>query len=158
MEATYMSFARWTDEEFAFLSWHDNTIHGFLLIAGESGAGQLVFDIDHILEWRPNDDLGFSFLVAPATLTFRDVSSLKVSIDYATPTAALSPFTIDRIDRTVEKRQRANAVLWTLPINWPAGEITFEAAGFVMELRAAPLSSFSMSLPREPGGGGGDSG
>jgi hypothetical protein len=154
MEATYMSFARWTDEEFAFLSWHDNTVHGFLLISGESGAGALVFDIDHILEWRPNDERGFSFLVAPATLTFRDVSSLRVSIDYATPTAALSPFTIDRIDRTVEKRQRYNAVLWTLPINWPAGEITFEAAGFVMELRAAPLSSRSMSLSREAAAGG----
>ncbi len=148
-----MSFARWTDEDFASLSWHDNTIHGFRLIAGESGVGALVLDIDHILEWHPNDDRGFSFLVAPATLTFRDVSSLKVAIDYATPTAALSPFTIDRIDRTVERRPRYNAVLWTLPINWPTGEITFEAAGFLLELRAAPASSCSMSLPREPAGG-----
>src|SRR5216684_2393476 len=82
-----------------------------------------------------------------------EFSSLKVAIDYATPTAALSPFTIDRIDRTVERRPRYNAVLWTLPINWPTGEITFEAAGFLLELRAAPASSCSMSLPREPAGG-----
>jgi len=143
-----MTLARWTHEHFDTLSWHDNAVHALRVVEGEYGAGLLIVDIDYILEWRPDESGGFSFLVAPPTRTFHSVSDLKVRLDYATPTAALTPFTIDRIDRRIEKRQHYDAVLWTLPVNWPDGEIAFEATGFVQELRAAPIVSRTMWLPR----------
>ena len=149
-----MTLVRRTDEHFESLSWHDNAIHSFRVIKGGSATGQLVLDIDHILEWRPNGSGAFSFLVAPATLTFNDVSALKVALDSATPTAALTTFTIDQIDRSVEKRQHFDAVLWRIPINWPIGDISFEASGFAQELRASQVVSQSMSLPRPASGAG----
>ena len=47
-------------------AWHDNHIHGFTIREGEDGAGQLVLDIDHILEWLPPKEGYYSFMISPA--------------------------------------------------------------------------------------------
>ena len=131
------------------MSWHDNTVHAFRIVEeeGDSGKARLILDIDHILKWCPEEPGTYSFIVAPATLTFHGVFSLRFSLDYAKPTAATTPFMIDGIERRVEKRERYEAVLWTIPINWPSGEISFEATGFTQELRAEPVPSRSLTLP-----------
>jgi len=136
----------WTHLDFERMSWHDNHVHGFSLTQGEYGAGTFVLDLDYILEWikLASGDVGFR--IAPATLTFHDVTNLIVHLDYATPTAALEPFSLDSIERIEEERARYTAVIWRLKVNWPDGYISFEASGFEQRLKGGPVVSQKQSL------------
>ena len=120
---------RWTHDQFAEMSWHDNHVHAFRIVEGPYGAGELLLDLDYILEWIPGSG-GCRFKIVPVALRFLDVTALRLSLDYATPTAALGPFSIDAIVRTTEKRERHVATIWTIAVNWPNGEIVFEATGY----------------------------
>ena len=42
----------------------------------------------------------------------------------------MEPFSIHAIERRTEVRERYVAQLWTILVNWPAGEISFEANGY----------------------------
>ena len=123
------------------MSWHDNHVHALRVVAGKHGAGELILDLDYILEWIPGAEGGFQFSLLPATLAFLEVTNLRMSLDYATPTAALGPFSIHAIERHIEPRERYVANLWTISINWPSGEITFEAQGFEQRGVAPPVTS-----------------
>ncbi len=130
---------RWTDAQFEMLSWHDNHVHGFRIVEGEHGSGQLILDIDHILEWLADPGGEYKFRIARAELCFLEVSSLKMAIDYIAPSAAFGPFALDGIGRRVEARSHRQAIIWTLSINWPVGEIEFEARGFEQRLLMEPI-------------------
>ena len=95
----------WTQEQFEEMSWHDNHVHAIRIVEGSYGPGQLVLDLDYILEWI-NDKEGFQFRLQPVMLTFFEVADLRISLDYATPTAALGPFSIHAIERIMEQRER----------------------------------------------------
>lgn len=125
----------WTHIDFEEMSWHDNHVHGFSLVEGEHGSGTVSFDIDYILEWIKSDSGDITFLIAPADLTFHEVTNLVIHIDYDKPTAALSPFSLDSIVRIEEQRERYTASVWKLNLNWPEGYISFEANGYVQTLK-----------------------
>jgi hypothetical protein len=131
---------RWTDLQFDEMSWHDNHVHSFRVTEGDHGAGRLILDIDYIIGWL--QEAGETrFRIIPATLTFLEVTNLKLRIDYATPTAGLMPFSIDSLQRITEERERYVAQIWKMPISWPDGEISFEATGFEQIGRGLPLIS-----------------
>lgn len=136
----------WTHERFEELSWHDNHVHAMRITEGRHGAGALILDLDFILEWMKSPGGQFQFRLAPALLRFVEVTNLRISLDYATPTAALGPFSIHAIERTLEKRERYEAQLWTIDVNWPAGEIVFEANGFEQQLYGVPVISNEQCL------------
>ena len=46
----------WTDQQFNQMSWHDNHVHGFRLVAGTDGSGELILELDHIVEWIREGD------------------------------------------------------------------------------------------------------
>ncbi len=143
----------WTEADFDAMSWHDNHVHALRVEEGEWGAGRLILDIDYILEWLKSDDGRVRFRILPATLTFNEVTNLRIALDYATPTAGLCPFSLDRIERRAEQRERHVATVWTLCINWPQGEISFDAAGFEQRGSAAPVLSDGQCLvPADRGG------
>ena len=79
----------WTDADFPNLSWHDNSVHAFRVIEGKNGVGELVLDIDHIVEWIESEKR-YDFRVAPAELRFRDVADLRMTLDYPATSAALA--------------------------------------------------------------------
>jgi len=106
-----MSAQAWSDRQFGEMSWHDNHVHSLRIIEREHGAGDLVLDLDYILEWVTCEDDNCEFRIVPAILTFNGVTNLRVSLDYATPTAALGPFSIHTIQRRTERRERYNAQL-----------------------------------------------
>ena len=135
----------WTEKNFEEMSWHDNHVHGLRISEGEYGAGELEFDMDHITRWR-NSEGGFEFRIVPATLTFREVTNLQVSLDYATPTAALGPFSIASIERESQQRERYVAQVWKILINWPNGAIKFESTGFVQRGVGEPVLSKEQRL------------
>lgn len=121
------------------MSWHDNHIHGLHVVEGDYGSGKLIIDLDYIVEWLKSESGGVDFAIAPATLTFLEVTALNVSINYKTMGAALGPFSISGIERRLEERERYTATVWRIPINFPAGEIEFESVGFSQLLRAKPV-------------------
>ena len=139
----------WTDADFDSLEWHDVHIHGFHVLEGEHGTGELWLDLDYILEWVGPCGAGdgYQFRIAPAILKFRDVTSLRFSLDYATPTAAMGPFSIDGIERKpISYGNGCGSYRWTLAINWPAGEITFDSPGFSQSLTGAAIETDSQQL------------
>jgi hypothetical protein len=140
-----MSEQLWTDRLFEEMSWHDNYVHGFRIIEGAHGLGELVLDIDYILEWLCDAE-GCKFRLIPANLRFFDVTNLRVSLDYATPAAALAPFSIHAIERRDEARERYVAQVWKILINWPQGEIEFEAKGFEQRAWGTAVLSESQYL------------
>ncbi len=115
------------------MSWHDCHVHGIGVTQGEHGSGELGFDLDYILEWRPGKG-GVSFLLVPATLRFHEVTGLRLALDWATPTASMGPLALSgiaRVRRQVsEVRQRYTATIWRLEVSWPSGTIEFEAKGY----------------------------
>ena len=124
-----MKELRWTHEQFDEMSWHDNHVHALRIVAGEHGAGELVLDIDYIVEWLRNGG-AFQFRLVPAILRFTEVTDLRISLDYASPSAAMGPFSIHAIERYTEQREHYIAQLWRIEVNWPGGEVTFEASGY----------------------------
>lgn len=121
------------------MSWHDNHVHALRIVEGEHGAGELQLDLDYILRWQPGEGNRFKFEIARATLRFFDVTSLRIHLDYAEPSAGLCPFSLHSIDRRVETRPKYDANVWTLRINWPVGEISFEASGYRQDLTGAAV-------------------
>jgi hypothetical protein len=143
---------RWTDEDFDRMSWHDNAFHGIRISEGEYGSGTLTFDIDYILDWVKLESGGIGFRIAPATLIFFEVTNLVVNIDYAKPTAGLTPFSVDSVNRTEQVRANYTAIVWEINLNWPVGSISFEATGFEQSLRSDPVLSEQQTLtPGERG-------
>lgn len=132
---------KWTQDDFDSMSWHDNYVHALRFVEGKHGAGEFELDLDYILEWlRPaaaSDS--YRYRIAPARLRFRDVTNLAISMDYGTASAAMGPFSIANINRRTEQRRYYTAVCWQIPINFPPGEIRFEASGFEQLLVADEL-------------------
>lgn len=141
-----MSAQAWSDQQFDEMSWHDNHVHALRVVEGAHGAGELQLDLDYILEWVKCAGNECEFRIVPATLTFKDVTNLRISLDYATPAAALAPFSIHAIERWTEQRERYVAQLWRIVVNWPVGEISFQASGFEQRATGAPVRSAEMAL------------
>jgi hypothetical protein len=80
---------RWTHEQFDEMSWHDNHVHSLRVLEGENGAGELLLDLDYILEWLKCTD-SMRFDLVPATLRFTGVTNLRIFLDYASPSARRS--------------------------------------------------------------------
>ncbi|MBD5804070.1 hypothetical protein AZOA_35130 [Azoarcus sp. Aa7] len=141
----------WTDRQFDEMSWHDNHVHALRVVEGAYGAGELVLDLDYIVEWICDAE-GCSFRIVPATLSFLEVTNLRLSLDYASASAAMGPFSIHAIERRDEPRERYVAQVWKIAINWPKGEIEFEAKGFVQRATGEPVVSAAQCLrPEERG-------
>src|SRR5262249_38588434 len=135
-----MSGQIWTDQQFEEMSWHDNHVHGLRIEEGEYGSGELALDLDYIVE-ALCDGARYTFRIVPVYLRFLGVTNLRVVLAYSTPTAALGPFSIHAIERRNEVRERYVAQLWKIAINWPQGEIVFEAKGFDHPAMGTPLVS-----------------
>ena len=144
-----MTEHRWTHEQFDEMSWHDNHVHALRILPGAHGAGELVLDIDYIAEWIRQAD-GIRFRLVPAMLRFTEVTHLRISLDYAASSAALGPFSIHAIERRAEQRERHVAQVWRIQVNWPVGEISFEASGYEQKATGtAVVSSQQVLSPAE---------
>ncbi|MGH6946437.1 MAG: hypothetical protein ACREDZ_03840 [Kiloniellales bacterium] len=151
-----------TELEFDCLSWHDNLIYGLRFEIGEperqDWRSELVLDIDYVVEWPCGAGAAAQFRVAPATLTFRDVTNLSAAFDFGDGEwqVAPRPLSIDRIGRRLLDPARQKVCLdrpywrWLIALNDPSGgEIAFGASGFSQALRAEPLLTGQPFLPRD---------
>ena len=143
----------WTTADFDALSWHDCSVYGFRLEEREHGTAELEFDLDFIVEWLCHNDRAAEFRVAPATLTFHNAFGLRIELDYAAVTAAMTPFSLSGIDQeAVSYGPGHSSFRWRVSVNWPRGVITFESPGFTQALRRAPILVDRLTLrPGERG-------
>jgi hypothetical protein len=136
--------------DFDAISWHDNLVYGLRFEVGDPTRGEwtstLVLDIDHIVEWICGSDGGAQFQVAPTTLTFHDVTDLRIAVDFGDSgcQTAINELSIASIAR--ERVQDQKICLdrpyyrWRIALNLPqGGEIAFGASGFTQKLRAEPV-------------------
>ncbi|MFC5479966.1 hypothetical protein [Massilia suwonensis] len=137
-------------EQFDKHRWHDNAIHGFRIVEGEHGCGELDLDIDFINEWLPSRDVehGFLFGVSPSNPVFHEVSDLVISIDYAACSAALQPMAILEIHRKEHVYPNGyQSFAWKIEMAWPANSfLSFCSPGFTQTPRAEPVYSPDQSL------------
>ena len=142
----------WTDAQFEEMSWHDNHVHGLRVIETGNGEGDLVLDVDHIVEWLNCEGAGFNFRIVPVTLTFHGVMFPRISLDYAASTVAFGPFMIHSIERRIEQRTHYVAQLWKILISSPRGGIEFEGRGFTQQAHGKPILSSGQCLTPEQRG------
>jgi hypothetical protein len=156
--------------EFDTMSWHDNIVYGLQFHVGDASRGDwlhdLSFDIDYIAEWvpsieqggergrEPSDERRARFRVAPATLTFHDVTDLRISVDFGDSDSrnAINNLSIADISReAVDDKQRypeQDYYRYRIEINLPPGsEIAFGARGVTQVLRAEPVLLDDQWLP-----------
>jgi hypothetical protein len=133
-----------TEADFDRLSWHDNPIYGFAVDNDVTvWKSDLVFDIDHIVEWLCGVGATAQFKIAAATLTFHNVTDLKVNVDWGDSgmQVAVAEMVLDHIARQRVEKQLICLdrpyYRWTLRLNSPrpGGEISFGASGFTQVLR-----------------------
>lgn len=134
-------------DDFEKIHWHDNAIHGFRILEGET-SGELVLDIDYITEWLPPTEGAYSFRVAPSDLTFHEVSDLVVSINYAAASAAVQPMAIHEIHREIINYPNGySSFTWKIELNWPPNSfISFCSSGFTQSQRMEPISTGAQYL------------
>lgn len=147
-----------SERDFDSLSWHDNIVYALRFDVGDASLGDwrhdLIFDIDYIVEWVRGGERGARFRVAPATLTFHEVTDLRVSVDFGDSdcSTAINDLSIADITReAVDDEQRfpdRPYYRWRIELNLPqGGEIAFGARGFTQALRAAPVPCDEPRLP-----------
>ena len=145
-----MNLTETTHSDFCSTSWHDNFIYGISISIGDIHAGDwrsdLVFDIDHIVEWVAGTGDRPRFRVAPATLLFHHVTDLKLAIDWGSSgyQTALHEASIDQVARVQIFDQKICLdrpyYHWQITMNFPAGgEISFGASGYTQTLRSGPV-------------------
>ncbi len=133
---TESTFKTGFDAEFDSFSWHDNHIHG---IAFQNPDGNydfdLVFDIDHILEWIKTPDGHFEFMIAPTNLIFHDVANLVIDLKLGYK-QHLEISDIERTEIVTEHGRKMFRWQIDTPTN---NKISFEATGFTQTLRKPPI-------------------
>jgi hypothetical protein len=138
-------------DKFPEFNWHDNAIHGIRIVEGEDGgSGDLVLDIDFIVEWlQPESgEKYFRFRVAPTDLTFHETTDLVISVDYASCSGAFQPMTIRRTHREpITYPNGHSAFAWKIELNWPPdGFISFHSPGFTQAARTPPIETNAQYL------------
>jgi hypothetical protein len=118
------------------MQWHDCKVYA---VAFDSEKFELLFDIDFIVEWvKPeNGESYFKFWVAPATLVFKRVYDISISID----SVDLIIQDITRSNPTEPKNADYNSA--SKEYNWKIettnGEIIFKSIGYEQFARKQPV-------------------
>jgi hypothetical protein len=146
-----------TQTDFEDMSWHDDCIYGISFRTSDPEAGdwrsELELKIDHIVEWVKRADKRFQFRVAPAVLTFHDVTDPKIDADWGDSgfQVTLHEPTIHEIRREPISDQKICLdqayYAWTIELNSPReGRISFGASGYSQRLLCEPVLCDQQSL------------
>lgn len=141
-----MNQTKWTEEDFPQMSWHDCHVYSVALDQDGEWQSDLVMDIDYITEWLCGTDKTCCFMVAPATLRFRDVNNLRIdlTLEYK------QPIEIYSVDRSELRDERFTTYHWTIRIqSYAVGKentIVFDATGYIQELTGHPVETEAQHL------------
>lgn len=147
-----------SEHDFDDMSWHDNIIYGLRFDVGDASQGDwrhdLILDIDYIVEWVRGGERGARFRVAPATLTFHEVTDLRINVDFGDSDSrtAINDLSIANVTRSVvddtQRFPNRDYYRWQIELNLPqGGEFIFGARGFTQTLRGEPVPCDEPRLP-----------
>jgi hypothetical protein len=144
----------WTEIDFDKMGWHDVAVHALGFEQGRDSA-RLLLDIDYILQWLdpvPPSDF-YSFVIAPATLVFENVWSLKGDLD-AEAIGERTLLQIESIERTDADDRAAARGLQRWTVLGHNFELTFLAGGYRQHLRrrACTVNNAQRLSSQERGG------
>ncbi|QSW88720.1 hypothetical protein J0383_21085 [Flavobacterium endoglycinae] len=130
----------WTVADFEEMGWHDCSIHAFAIdsdVYDDFIKSDLLLDIDYIFKWvLPENTSNYSFWVAPCTLTFIEVTDLK--IQYASGNSFLPELEISHISRE-EKIYENGYKSWHWKIELVGDSfISFDSIGYEQVVKRAP--------------------
>ena len=113
---------------------------------------ELVFDIDHILDWVPSTEGRFTFLMAPAMLVFHDAGDFEMCLDCRGADGHrryLNELSIHHIDRQ-PSADLPGCFRWRVDLNMPrGGRNCFEALRFSQILTAPARLCAEQRFPSE---------
>ncbi|SQI33910.1 Uncharacterised protein [Leminorella richardii] len=140
---------RWDERDFEQMGWHDVHIHA---VAHYTEVLQLRLDIDYILQWinPPAEECRYRFLLAPATMVFDLVSSIKLDINTASPGLFIS-----RLHQSVPIPGifPESPCSYDYRIELEEGCIAFNASGFRLYMRQPPQEHTGQWLSLRQRGG-----
>jgi hypothetical protein len=142
----------WTEADFEQMGWHDVHIHA---IAFRAELFEFWLDVDYIFSCvhPQGDETNFRFWVAPATLVFTNVHSLRFDID--SHDGDLSFQCIERSEPNRPKNAdyipKQTEWLWRLDCN--EGEVTFRSVGYSQFTRRPPVLLQAQQFALEERGG-----
>jgi len=122
-----------SEGDFDNLSWHDNAVYS---ISMTDYKYQFNLEIDYISEWITHEDSkGYKFMVAPAILSFHNISDISILTVQKESTETF----IDDIIRKNKRFTPNNKLeMYDYTIIMNTGEIKFTATGFNMRLIDVP--------------------
>ncbi|MBD1935650.1 MULTISPECIES: hypothetical protein [Cyanophyceae] len=124
----------WSDADFEQMGWHDAYVHA---IAAIPENFELLFDLDYIVQWISpvTQDEYLTFLVAPATLVFRNVWNIELHLESQSGEFSLQ--NIDRLDEQTTPNEKMTDWLWKLDGN--EGSLSFRSTGYKQYFRRQPI-------------------
>ena len=129
----------WTHSDFADMGWHDSIIYGLKIDL------DIYFDIDYIFKWvEPDQDLWFSFWIAPCTLVFESPTKVQFNLENTGPDNQLE---IADLYQEINKDDNTE---WRIETNM--GDVLIEAKRFKQIVRRQPtLQAGQQIIPEERG-------
>ena len=142
----------WTEADFEQMGWRDTNIHA---LAFRAELFELWLDIDYIFEWvHPrSDETHFRFWVAPATLIFTNVHTLKFDIESHDGDLSLQDLKRSEPKRPINADYITKQTEWLWLLDCNEGEISFRAAGFSQFTRRHPILKNLQQFKLEERGG-----
>jgi hypothetical protein len=139
----------WSDSDFEAMSWHDNSIHSFAFVAE---LFEFRIDLDYIFKWvKLESEKYYSFWVSPCTLCFENASELIANFSIGNQYYDLEIYEIKR--SYIGKSENQKFDNWRFEIETNNGNLTVEATGFKMFVRAVPLLINGQKLTLQQRGG-----
>jgi hypothetical protein len=142
--------AIYSDAGFSQMGWHDAMVYSMTF--PKPDCFEISFDIDYIFRWHWTEARTAvrGWDVAPCSLTFHNISSLNVALDWCLPGG------IDQGQTSILEIRRRNSrptpngrfVCWDYEIELDVGAIRFTATGFEQVVRVQPTFSETQYLGR----------
>lgn len=142
----------WTEADFEQMGWHDGHVYA---VAFRKADHELWLDIDYIFKWvgPEGKDTGYHFWVAPVTLVFWNVHTIKFDIE--SHDGDLEIQNIERSEPCLARNAKyiAKQTEWLWLLECQQGEIAFRSVGFWQFTRRPPVYQRSQQLTVECRGG-----
>jgi hypothetical protein len=136
--------SNWSEKDYEQMGWHDTKIYAIYF---DDENFRLLFDIDYLMEWIPEEGSSkyFQFLISPSTLIFRNVWDVNINLDYA----------LDIVIEDVKmgnptQAKNISSIVDTIEYDWDIitsnGSISFKSTGFNQIAKIEPIISKSQRI------------
>lgn len=134
METYKLEKAIWSETDFDKMGWHDCIIWAMMT---DADRVEYLVDLDYIFKWNDpeENEIGFSFWVAPVTMVFENMHQVKLDIESSQGTIEIADLYISESRITWNKSTNE----YNYNFECQEGLISLWATGFKMFVRQYPV-------------------